>query len=233
MAGGTKRAAGSVSLPAAVVGRSFDEVVVWAGARGVAARKRLVADCTKLARSSRLLGDEATRVGLAMLLVALLPESASTIERQLRHRSGTSAYGLQYTLFCFLEHVAGLSTEARAALDVAALAGDYLGDVPVESAHAVWMAGELLAEHPDLARAAEVLLGAAREARYVAGRLGALHGLGHLFDRVDAAERDRIARVVGIVARHDRSVRVRTHARGVLEGAGYGRGRRAGATRRS
>ena len=72
-----------------------------------------------------------------MLLVALLPESAATIEAQMARHTDAAAYGLHYSLFCFLEHVAGLDPRARASLDVAAIAASYLGDARGESAHAV------------------------------------------------------------------------------------------------
>ena len=99
---------------------------------------------------------------------------------------------------------------------VLALVEAYLMSTNSAVASAAWMAGDLLGDHWDLRQSLPILTRLATQARYVAGRDAAIHGLSRALARARKASQWAIVQVLKDVSRHDRSRRVRSHARGIV-----------------
>jgi hypothetical protein len=78
------------------------------------------------------------------------------------------------------------------------------------------MAGDLLGDHWPLNESLPVLQRLATDARFVAGREGALHGLAHALDRAEKAQQWQIVATLKLVAEKDRSAKVRRYASSII-----------------
>lgn len=155
------------------------------------------------------------RVAVAKVIVSQLPRSQPIIETVLARRD-TPGYELQFTVFCYLEEVEHID---RHAIPWAISAvSSYLHHVPRETGRAAWMAGDLLGHHLAPSRACVSLKREATEARFVAGREGALHGIDMRLTMrsVSAMEHARLMATLELAARSDRSAMVRGYASFVL-----------------
>lgn len=159
---------------------------------------------------------ENLRVALAKTTVALLPDSLDLMRQILANNRTGEFAELQFSLFVFLGDVNGLPGVGSVTETLLALVGGYLRTVKTAAAQAPWMAGDLLGDHWPLEESLPVLADAARFARYVPGRAGALHGLSHALARSDKRAQWRIVEVLQNVARSDRSQHVRASALHVL-----------------
>jgi hypothetical protein len=176
-------------------------------------RSHLLELCEAAFGDARLRAHEPTRRAAATAVVALVPASAETIRRWVDARSGKGIYEVHFSIFCFLDWVPRLAYGAEFASEVLSLVEAYLLEVRSEAAQAAWMAGDLLGDHWEEKQALPVLIRAAREARYVAGRKGAVHGLYHiaLAPESDSACKSSMS-VLRHASRNDRSVGVRSMA---------------------
>jgi hypothetical protein len=183
--------------------------------RGVrpAQRRRLLSLCRTTLGNRRWRLRERERVGTVKTLVALAPASDRLIRTLLRRMSDRGTYEVHFTLFCFLDDLRHLPGSARVARRVPQLVARYLSNVPRESAHAAWMAGDLLGDHWPLRQAVTVLAKQATMAKFAAGRAGAIHGLAHALERAKGAERARVRRVLDAVSNQDPTARLRNLAR--------------------
>jgi hypothetical protein len=155
-------------------------------------RARLVAHLREVVSNRRSLTDEATRVIVAKITVALLPDSAVII-RAVLQKSPTSWLGeLQFSLFVFLSDAPELLNQDQMQ-SLRSLVEHYLLSVRSKAAQAAWMAGDMLGDHWPLAESLPILLRVVRSAKHVAGREGALHGLAHAIERASKREQWAIA----------------------------------------
>jgi len=154
---------------------------------------------------------EDERIRLVKGLIALLPESAPRLTRLVRS-TGPRDAELRFTLFCYLDEVPRLRNAKEFAKSVPVLIEEHLMNVATDTGLAAWMAGHLLGDHWSLSSALPVLLKVANEARFVAGRESAIHGLFDALARAGVSEGQRIREALKAVAHSDRSGRVRTAA---------------------
>jgi hypothetical protein len=182
-------------------------------------RARLLSLCERTLRKESLRSIEQVRVAVIKILVALLPDSILNIRRWINKRSGRMVYEVHFSLFCFLDCVRDLTNAKEFSEEILSLLEAYLLNTRSETAQAAWMAGDLLGDHWSLEEALPVLTKLAKEAKFTAGRSGALHGLSHVLARVtDHPTKQAIVGIVGDVSRHDRSKKVRDCARLILKG---------------
>lgn len=168
-----------------------------------------------LLHHSEVTQDEALRVLLAKTLVALLPNSLDVIRSILREDQAQGLAEAQFSLFCFLDHaIDGRDSPTRVA--VLDLVEGYLLNVRSDEAQAAWMAGDLLGEHWPLNESLRVLNTAALNARFRAGREGALHGLSHALARSSKRDQWSIVDVLKRVSTSDRSLHMRRYAESIL-----------------
>jgi len=153
------------------------------------------------------------RVRASKILVALLPDSLDTIRGLVSLRESRDQHEVHFSLFCFLGDVRELhgSHLDRRLLD---LLRDYLVTVRSEAALAAWKAGDTIASCWSAGDAVPALGIAAKDGRYVAGRLGALSGLEEILKSSSArSKREReIESVIRSICMRDRSSRVRNVA---------------------
>jgi hypothetical protein len=169
---------------------------------------------------ARMRGDakrhERERIAAARLLVACLPDSMSVIRRWVRATSGRWDYEIHFSLFCFLGDSQLLGLDRMLTEALLRSVSDYLLTARKNTAKAVWMAGDLLGDHWEGPKALTILVDASCNARYVAGRAAAIHGLEHRLRRSGQRDRSLILNVLESIARRDRSPRLRRRAARML-----------------
>ena len=152
------------------------------------------------------------RIASVKLTLALLPQTEQTVESSLRRFRAKADYELHFTLFCFLDEVPGVQGGSSFSTRIPVLVEEYLMQVPKSTALAAWMAGDLLGDHWDLRQGCNVLRRVVREARYVAGRGAAAHGLGKAAARSKGHHRRDIISLLRDVGKRDLSSSVRASA---------------------
>lgn len=183
-------------------------------------REMLLKLCDARRQHPELLKDQDVTRSMAVVLVSLLPKSAHSIRNILCNLEG-KMLELHFSLFCMLDCAPEIPRAEKFALEVPLLVQDYLMNIRSEAAFAAWMAGDLLGDHWEPKTALPVLLKVAREGRFVAGRLGALHGLDHLRDHMAPASwREIVGTLLHEMRRTDRSKDVRWHANHIFNGRG-------------
>lgn len=200
-------------LPATPVPQLYELLSAWPRP----GRSELLQRVGESVRGDGAASDEALRVSLARVLVALLPDSFDMISDLLEWRAGARAYEVHFSLFCFLDDPP--ATADRQLRDrVATLVEDYLRTVRASTARAAWMAGDLLGDHWVTEEAVPRLIRLATDARFVAGRHGAVHGLAHALPRSSKPTQLEIVATIRAVAERDRSARIRRQANYLLSG---------------
>ena len=179
-------------------------------------RESLVLESRRYLENPDVRRSEILRVGTVKTLVALLPMSADVIRSWVCTMEGDYVNEVHFTLFCFLDQVPALADAEEFAAEVPSMIEEYLLRIKTESAHAAWMAGDLMGDHWKTSESLPVLVRAAKEARYVAGRKGALHGIARALENAQDSERDRVARLIQTIANEDRSREVKEQAKFVL-----------------
>jgi hypothetical protein len=182
-------------------------------------RRYLLSLCEQVFGEVSLRRDEPSRVAAAKIMVALIPDSIDSIRNWINSKSGKSIYEIHFSLFCFLDQVPGLRNGKEFAREIPPLIQDYLLDVKSKSAFAAFMAGDLLGDHWEVSEALPILIRAAKGARYVAGRKGAIHGLAHILNRLSESDTHRgpIISLLRNIRKRDNSKEVRVSANLVLE----------------
>jgi hypothetical protein len=185
----------------------------------------------------RLLDDEAfcrdvdRRVEAAAFLVESLPRSAASIELLLRSTRHRQSHEVRFTILNCLDCWSIAPSHVRRLLPTVRT---LLFTIDSEVAF-VWMVlgcmlgdGWHRAKSGGLRDELEALLcNAARNAPYVSGREGALHGIEHALGDVSFARGKELLELVRVAALEDRSASVRTRARMMLEGKLWWGGRSA------
>jgi hypothetical protein len=215
----------SIERALALIGMNVDVLRLWpveAIAKGLrvvpaSTRKRMASQVDSLLQDAAVRRNEDVRVALVKLLAALPQYGVAMMLAWIAKRQGRDVYEVHFTCFCFLDDAWKLAEDDIRASIVNAVR-DYLATIDVETARAAWMAGDLLGDHLELGVALPILLDLAGNARYVAGRLAALHGLGHALARCTSKDKSRIVRIAAERRRFDRSAHVRRAAVRVMNG---------------
>jgi len=189
-------------------------------------RRRLLSLCEMAFTELDLRKDEPTRVAAAKVIVALVPDSVDAIRRWINTKSGKDIYEVHFSLFCFLDDVPDLPGGREFATEIPSLIEKYLLKAKSDSAYAAWMAGDLLGDHWETIEALPILVKAAQEARFVAGRESAIHGLAHILNNLPKSDptTKSIITLLREISKSDRSENVKAAARVALE-TGCGRRR--------
>lgn len=180
-------------------------------------RKRLLGLGEEALELEEVRRVETLRVGTIKVILALTPESATNIRNWIVEEARSYTYEVHFTLFCFLDRILNSPDTSKFIVEVGELLEEYLLRVKSESAHAAWMAGDLLGDHWPLNVSLPILTRAATRARFVAGRLGAIHGLAHALKRLPQARKRPVTALLKEVAKSDVSGNVRMTARLILE----------------
>jgi hypothetical protein len=165
----------------------------------------------------RLRRDEKLRSGAVRLIVALLPTTFPLFEKMLSDSSRPLWYEVHFTAFAALDR--GDMSEADQK-HVLALTEQYLVNAKSEAGFAAWKAGDLLGDEWHSPETVDILERLLSSARYVGGRLAALHGIQHAMNKATPSEKDRLLSLVRKVASDDPSAEVRGHATYTLTDGG-------------
>lgn len=200
----------------------IDEIVRALSLLSQARRQKLLRRLQAGLMGRSLSRIEGLRVAACKLIVSLLPDSVRAIEELLFDFSDSDSYEIHFSLFCFLNYCPDIRGAEEFSRGLPNLIGEYLRNVKSTTASAAWMAGDLMGEDWVVAEAVPILTDACRNGRYVAGRLGALHGLEHTLNRIDIESvlAANVASAVSAAARSDRSSAVRYGAGLILHGNG-------------
>lgn len=182
-------------------------------------RRYLLSLCEQVFGEISLRKDESSRVAAAKIMVALIPDSIDSIRNWINSKSGKNIYEIHFSLFCFLDQVPVLRNGKEFAREIPPLMEDYLLKIKSKSAYAAFMAGDLLGDHWEVSESLPILIRAAKGARFVAGREGAIHGLAQILNRSSESDTHRgpIISLLRNIRRHDSSKEVRVSANLVLE----------------
>ncbi len=181
-------------------------------------KTRLLMDCAAVLRNERASKDERLRITAVRVLVALLPMSLEVITSLLNKFAGRHHYEVHYTLFCYLDWAQEMPYAASLTQSILPLVETYFLSVPRQTAHAVWMAADMMGEHWDVREAIPLLTGTALATRYAVGREGSILGLEKIVGRLAAgsSEEEKVLKTLREVSLSDRSGRVRKEAQSVL-----------------
>lgn len=179
-------------------------------------------EAARLYRDRKFAANQDARVDAVDEILKRLPRSLPDIETLLNSTPHRASYEVHFTIFCLIS-LPDRVLKIRRKLQQ--LTERYLMNIDTEAAQAAWMAGDALGwryrklTREDL-REIKILESCAVQARYRAGRLGAIHGLQHVLDRCDASTARRLLRLLGNVLRSDSSLRVRDYAHWTLDSGG-------------
>jgi hypothetical protein len=151
----------------------------------------------------------------AHVLCEMFPRSARAIDRVLHANGSREA---QWQLFFEFDLKVGIRDCTRAFRKSCSWwVTTYLRDIDRDSAHAAHMAGDFIARNFSMTAAIGSLLTLMRDARFAAGRRGAVLGCEHLLPRLRSLrDRKRVLTALRYAANHDRSEHVRACARLML-----------------
>lgn len=166
-------------------------------------------------RNASIPKHEADRVVLAKVLLAMLPESLQLVDQALSLTRGRPAAELQFSVFVFLGDAREMQ-DHRTSTDLLQIVSRFLHSVSRETGSAAWMAGDALGDHWPLQESLPVLFDAAINAKYRAGREGAMHGLSHALARGTKRQQWEIHAVLKQVSSGDRSASLRRYADSIV-----------------
>ncbi|MGI8496276.1 MAG: hypothetical protein ACR2OG_01655 [Gemmatimonadaceae bacterium] len=194
-------------------GTPVSELRARAAQQGEFVRRRLLAEIDRGLGAGNAPADEPSRVTLARLLAALIPDSIPAIASSLQTSDLSDASAeLQFSIFVALSDLPALITDAQVLDTVTQLLKRYLLAIDTDMAQAAWMAGDLLGDHWLLALALPTLCDVARGAQHASGREGAIHGLSHALGRASKAEQWKMVELLNAIATTDSEPSVRQSA---------------------
>jgi hypothetical protein len=176
--------------------------------------------CEKAFAVAKFRNHEATRVGAAKILVALLPKSVLVLKRLLQKNHPKLIHEIHFSLFCYLDEVQHFDRLKSARKPVLNLLVAYLMKSKGDHAHACWMAADLLGDHWALRDSLSPLLIAAQNAKNPPARVAAISGLSKALRRCSAKDRIRIGCILEWLSKNDPSQAVRFEAETCLKGSG-------------
>jgi hypothetical protein len=186
-------------------------------------RRRLISVSRRALLESKVECSQAEeiRVFATRVLVAGAPLSGTVIEEVLARRKSKRDFENLFSMFCVLEHLCHMPQTQTLRKRVLAMVEDFLASVRSNTAHAAWMAGDLLGDHWPEKDAISILKRIAVEGRYAAGRDAAVSGLGTAIRRreIPAKDKGEFRLLLEQAAMTDRSKHVRLGAKIALKTA--------------
>ena len=178
-------------------------------------RKVLLEICEKAFKEKQVKKNEPTRVACSKILVALVPDSINVIKGLINRLNGKTTYEIHFSLFCFLDNVPDLPNGKAFTEEIPLIVEKYLLNINTETAHAAFMAGDLLGDHWDVNISFPILMKITKDAKYWVGRENAIGGLEHLINKLqeDDFKRKLIIDMIKKASKNDRSNHVRVAAR--------------------
>ena len=146
--------------------------------------------------------------GLAKALIALLPSTYTLMKNLLSAKAPGRVFEVHFSIFGALSRsdFNGLEQEG-----LEYMLGQYLFDATSTAAYAAWKAGLVLAEDWLSPRSERLLIKLMAQAKYPAGRLGAINGYRFIVEHRRTFTEEEI-RPMRITARKDKSEKVREQA---------------------
>jgi hypothetical protein len=197
----------------------YSQVIAQFSGLDIEEKETILAMCASELEGEQSRKNERTRIAVVRAVVALLPLSLETIADLLNRRQNKNHYEVHFTLFCYLDWVQEMPASSSLTKDVLLLVEKYLMTVPRATAHAVWMAGDMLGDHWNEQEAIPLLMRGAQSANYTAGRQSSLLGLEKILERVsveDDVHKD-ILKMTRKVSLSDHSKYIREDAKALLK----------------
>jgi hypothetical protein len=183
-------------------------------------KTEVISICEKVLNRSEIAyrKNDTSRISIIQVLVASAPRSKHVIERLIANTYGRKAYEIQFTLFCILDELNNLPEGRELRSFVLDWVGNYLIRVKHDTAHAAWMAGDMLGHHWPLKQSLPILIKVTKEAKFVSGREAAVDGLGKALKRVGKSSRHhkQILTLLQQVSISDRSENLRQWTQYIL-----------------
>lgn len=176
-------------------------------------RRKLLRVSAAALDKPELCSNDDIRVCAAKILLCLFPETAQRIRGLLERRSGRAAFEVHFTLFCLAGDEEYLSRNRKFSLFISGLAREYLQNIDRETARAAWEAGQTLGRYFPAEIALPMLLEAARDSRFAAGRAAAAQAIPDAARRRGGSSRRLATTELRRIAECDRSGSVRAAAR--------------------
>lgn len=182
---------------------------------GAVRRSAMVAQAKQVLKDRSLVAREDVRIAAVKTLVADLGRNLEFVRSLLKVCASHDSYEVQFTLFCWLDRE-DLPPDQRLKNQVLSVVVEYLLGVERETAHAAWMAGDLLGDHWRTQAAHNALQRIALQASHPAGRKGAIHGLEESCRWVSPSRRVGVVRLLTRISHSDPRSSVRDYANSVL-----------------
>ena len=181
-------------------------------------KESVLATCIPVLNGVQSRKNDAVRIVVVRVIVALLPTSLAAIADLLSRYQNKHHYEVHFTLFCYLDWAQEMPDAFSLTEDVLLLVENYLMTVPRKTARAAWMAGDMLGEHWNEQEAVPLLMKTAQGAKYSVGRLQSVFGLAHMLDRlpVKSDTHKSILKALRKISSSDPSKDVRKNAKGEL-----------------
>ncbi|MGA8075624.1 MAG: hypothetical protein WB995_19270 [Candidatus Acidiferrales bacterium] len=172
------------------------------------ARIRQLADL--ILRDPALRKGKKLRGGAARVIVALLPETFSSVKQLLSDSKSRLWHEVHFIIFAALDRKElGKNDQTR----VLKLIYAYLKEAKSDAGYAAWEAGLLLGDEWRSEQTVQMLEELLFSAKYPSGRKSALHGIKHALTQASPAQRTHLFSLIERVANEDRSATVRLAAR--------------------
>lgn len=180
-------------------------------------RIRLLAD--RILRDAAARKEKKLRNGAARVIVALLPETFSSIKQLLSDSKSRLWHEVHFIIFAALDRKELTKTDQTRVLE---LIHTYLKEAKSDAGYAAWEAGLLLGGEWRSDETVELLKELLFTAKHPPGRMGALHGIEHALQRASLAGSRHLFSLIQKAANEDRSAKVRLSARLALGGSQCG-----------
>jgi len=181
------------------------------------ARIRQLAD--HFVRDPALRRNEKLRNGAARTIVALLPETFSSVTELLSDSKSRLWHEVHFII------LAGLDRKALRKNDqirVLKLIQSYIREAKSNAGYAAWKAGHMLGDNWRSEETMKMLEELLFSAIYPSGRKSALHGIKHALIQASPAQSRHLFSLIQRIASEDRSAAVRLAARLALRGTQCG-----------
>lgn len=155
----------------------FSTLLAFVSKMDPESRLRNIALCEEIFSTYALRMNELARVGAAKLIVALLPNSLSTLRKWLEKNRPRSVYEIHFSIFCYLDEVQYFDNLKPFKDIILQLVTAYLMKSKGDQALAYWMAVDLVADHWNLRDSLMPLLAVAENAMFQTTRLAAIRAL--------------------------------------------------------
>ena len=179
-------------------------------------RRRLISVSRRVLLESKIESSQAEeiRVFATRILVAGAPMSGTVIEEVLTRRKSRRDFENLFSMFCVLEQLCDMPRTRTLRKSVLVMVEDFLASVRSNTAHAAWMAGDLLGVHWPEKDGISILKRIAVQGRYAAGRDAAVSGLGTAMRirEISAKDKDEFRSLLEQAMKNDKSEHVRLAA---------------------